>query len=319
MNILQSGLGIDVAANTLQCTLKSELAVKLKVRNVLSGFEQLLAWLKENCDISSLHVLLEASGNYHLGIAHFLEQAGIRVTVMNPRQARDLAKGLGLIAKTDSLDADALATAAQVNLVKGGPLRSELHRDLRDLSRQIQKFTNDKTRAKKRAGTPYRSEAAKASDLRMIAWLEEEIRELEKSWKKLLELLPLLKERYELALSVKGVGHNTARVLVSELPCDLNVWSPKQLAAYAGCAPMDNSSGTRKGHPKPAKTGNRHIRAATFMIGLLAATRDPQHSKTYQRLLSAGRHHFQAVRAVEHTIVRQTLAVMKRGTPWRAH
>lgn len=319
MSIVQPGLGVDVSARTFQCTLQiGDRTQSLRLPNREGGFVSLLEWLRPRCELCALTVLMEATGNYHIALAESLEQHGVEVAVMNPRQAKELVKGLGFMAKTDRVDARALARVAALALVKGSPLRSQEHRALRDVSRQIHNLTHERTRAKKRAGTPARGQAASASDQRLIAFLNEEIRRLEKEWQQMLQELTILLQRYKLALSVKGVGEATARVLVSELPQHLELYSLKQLAAYAGCAPMDNSSGQRKGHAKPSKTGNRYIRGGTFMAGLLASFRDDDHQARYDRLLQAGRHHFQAVRAVEHSIVRQALAVMKRGTPWCA-
>src|SRR5690349_3065119 len=108
-------VGIDVASATLAVAISGR-ASTLTVTNDEAGCAALLA------ELSGLNVglvLFEATGGFELACATALQLAGLSVAVINPRQARDFARAMGYLAKTDRIDATVLADMARALLARG--------------------------------------------------------------------------------------------------------------------------------------------------------------------------------------------------------
>jgi transposase len=124
--------------------------------------------------------------------------------------------------------------------------------------------------------------------------------------------------RYELALSVEGVGPVLARIAISELPENLHDWSTRQISSYSSVACMDNSSGTSVLNGTVPNHGNSHLKAGLYMPAVgLVATREWA-KRTYSRLRAKGKTHQQAIIAIMHKLLIHLIAVLKRGSPWQA-
>ncbi len=236
--------------------------------------------------------------------------------VLNPRQARALAVGLGIIDKDDKVDARVLARAAELLTVRNTELRNRVHEDLRDISRLIVALTDANAQNKKRLSSLDPSSRAHALLEDTVRVLKGQIKAAKAAWKDLVASEKEIQQRYELAATVDDVGPETARVAACELPARLEEFRNKQLCAYAAVVPRRDRSGTVKRPDKVGKAGNSHLRTGLFM----AATRTVFTSKTNERfyngLRAKGRTHKQAMIAVVHRLLRQIVAVLKRGTPW---
>jgi len=266
--------------------------------------------------IQQTHVVLEATSNMHLRVVRALQEAGASVQVLNPKQARSLAQGLGILDKDDQVDARVLARAAQVLSVKNTELRNGTHEELRNMSRLITLLTRVNAENKKRLCSLEPSSKTYALLKGVVKALKEQILVVKKEWAKLLEEDEEIKRRYKQAMSVGDVGQETARLLACELPARLEEFCNKQLCAYSAVVPRRNRSGTMQKPDKVGKAGNSHLRTGLFM----SATRTVFTSKTneefYLKLRAKGRTHKQAMIAVIHRLLRQIVAVLKRNSPW---
>src|SRR5690349_12372353 len=98
-------LGIDVSKDTLDTDCASGRGRQSRsFANGPEGWRQLLAWLKA-VDVQQAHVCLEATGRYSLGVALALQEAGHRVSIVNPAQIPDFARTKLGRNKTDAIDA----------------------------------------------------------------------------------------------------------------------------------------------------------------------------------------------------------------------
>lgn len=312
---MTSFLGIDVSKATLESVLLEGCGSTKRYAcgNDQEGHRQ----LADLALSSGAAVCVEATGAHHMALCRELAASGVSVTVLNPKQARDLAKGLGLLHKTDRADALVLARAASMLRPEPSRQRSQAHDELRQISRLIQAFTEERSDSKKRLSNPM-CDLARESLERHIAFLGNEIRLLEKQWDQALKRSPGLSRNYELTLSVWGIGPKSARVIVSELPEDLSDLTPRQIASYAGLVPRQDSSGKRQGRASIGQSGNSRLRKSVFMPATLAAFRDQEMKDIYQSLLARGRTHMQAITALMHKLLRQVAAVLKRGSHWVA-
>lgn len=146
------------------------------------------------------------------------------------------------------------------------------------------------------------------------ALVEVRIRKMEKEFAQRVKKTAL-RTRYELAMSVPGVGPILSRVVTSELPDDLSPFSISQLTSYASVAPIDDSSG-KQTKPARIQRGNLHLKAALYMPALGCIQRQKWARELYARLMARGRKHEQAIVAVMRRLLIRILEVLKRGTPW---
>jgi transposase len=315
MNTLQH-LGIDISKDSLVACLKvlGSKDRESTFANDDQGVDSLLAFL--GGDATDVRVVMEATGRFHRLVERRLVEAGAQVTVLNPKRARSLAIGLGCLDKNDTVDARILARAAELLEHEDTGLRTLAHEQLRDLSRLIDAMTRDRTIYKKRLSGLGPSAPAREVIEATLRDLALRIRQAKKLFTSLLKQEPELQRRFELAMSKKDVGAETARVVTCELPSDLSKYRVDQLCAYAAVVPRRNQSGNHEGKQYVGKCGNKHLRTGIYM----AASRSVFISKTnedlYLRLRAKGKSHKQAMVAVIHRVLRVLATVLKRGTPW---
>ncbi len=82
-----------------------------------------------------------------------------------------------------------------------------------------------------------------------------------------------VKARFDKLLTVVGVGPNTARVLVTELP-ELGKIDRKKIAALVGLAPVADESGTHRGQ-RHIQGGRTLVRCALYRAALTATRHNP--------------------------------------------
>lgn len=304
-------VGIDASKDVLDIYVDRAENRRLIVSNDKKGLENLKSFLSEKpCLIS-----IEASGRYESLARHELESAGHAVRVQNPRQARRLAQGLGINAKTDRIDAKTLARMCDLSVP--AKARSKERELLGDISRSIDTLKKERSTHLVRMKVPGFSKVAASSLKRIVKAIDREIEKLKSEFLRLVKESSFA-ERYALAKSVPGVGVDLARICVCELPEDLENWSAKQVCAYAGVAPIDDSSGKRSGPARVPQHANFHLKAGLYMPGLGLMQHDPWASRTYARLRARGLAHQQAAISLMHKLLIRIIAVLKRGTAWQA-
>ena len=103
-------VGIDVAKDSLELATWPVQSHQ-SFTNDGAGHDAVVAHV---VGLRASMVVLEATGGYEMALACALQAAGVAVAVLNPRQARDFARSMGKLAKTDRIDALGLAHLAQV-------------------------------------------------------------------------------------------------------------------------------------------------------------------------------------------------------------
>lgn len=302
-------VGIDVCKRWLDAF--AEPLGYRRFANSPEGVDELAAWIGG----SEASVGLEATGPHHVLAAERLAEAGCSVHVYNPRRVKQLAGGLGFLAKTDRVDARVVACCVAI-VQSPFEARSEAGKRLRDLSRHIDHLTRTRADLKKKKGEPGQSDLVAESIRRQLDALDAEIALLEAAWRELVETSPLHAERYRNLLTVPRIGPKSARAVASELPEDLSRYSRKQLAAYFGLVPCDDQSGDSRRRSR-LKCGNPHLRRPLFMAATLASYFDPECKAFADRLRAKGKHHLCVVCAVMHKLARRAIAVVLRNGPWR--
>lgn len=305
-------IGIDVSSQTLE--VASSLESKTwQVANDATGIAQLEEQLRAQ---NPAMVVLEATGGYEFEAACALQAAGLLVAVVNPRAARDFARSMGALAKTDALDARMLAAFARVlyqhpqreRFVK--PLASQELQRLQALvlrRRQIVQML-----ASERQRLRIAHVAARPSIERVIAFLKAE---LDDSGGEVARHVQQHHGELAAALSsVPGVGTASVAVLVAELP-ELGQLDRRRISALVGVAPMNRDSGQMRGQ-RTIWGGRADVRRTLYMATLVATRHNPVVRVFYQRLLAAGKPKKVALVAAMRKLLGILNAMAKRRSTW---
>ena len=269
-------------------------------------------------DLEPALVLLEATGGLELPLVAALAAAALPVVVVNPRQVRDFAKATGTLAKTDTLDAGVLAHFADAVRPEVRPLQDAETQVLNSLTARRHQVMTMLVSEKNRLGTASGAVSPRAVSPRIeahIAWLEQELSDLDKGLRQTLRQSPVWREKDDLLRTVPGVGPQLSLTLLAHLP-ELGTLDRKQIAALVGVAPYNRDSGTRRG--KRAVWGGRsRVRAVLYMGALVASRHNPAIRDFYQRLLAAGKPKKVALVASMRKLLVTLNAMLKHGYPWR--
>lgn len=283
-------VGVDVAKATLEIGF-SDREATLAPSNDEAGHKALLAHLSslraEGATIA--WIVLEATGGLEQDVAGQLQLAGYPVVVVNPRQARDFARSMGYLAKTDRLDARILAQMGQTlmqrddlrKLIK--PLPDERQRLLQALVTRRRQLVAMRVAEQQRAGAP--DKRMRRSLNIILKALDRELARLDK------ELLEFIGQQHaELAAlldSVKGVGKTTISTLLAEVP-ELGELNSREVSALVGLAPINRDSGTMRGK-RIIFGGRPAVRRVLYMAALVAVRHNAVIKVFYERLLAAGK------------------------------
>jgi len=302
--------GIDVSKQHLDVCWGAK---QLRSGNDCTGWEELIAKLKaDNVDL----VVIEATGGYERGVLLALQAGGIAVARVNPRQARDFAKSMGVLAKTDTLDARTLRDFADV--LARHKDRVKFVTPMLDEQRQLlaELMTRRRQLIDMRVAETQRLEQASvraAKSIRsVLKLLERQIAEIDRDVDDHLERH--FKPQRKLLDSVKGVGAVTTLTLLSALP-ELGTLGRKPIAKLVGIAPLADDSGKRRG-VRRIWGGRGEVRAALYMATLSAMRYNPVIAAYYQRLLAAGKPKKVAMVACMRKLLTILNAMLRDGAMW---
>ncbi len=207
------------------------------------------------------------------------------VVIVNPRQVRDFAKATGTLAKTDALDAAALAHFADAVRPAVRPLRDAETQVLSSLVARRHQVMSIAVAEKNRLGSAITAVHPRIEAL--IAWLERELSDIDEGLRQILRSSPVWREKDDILHSVPGVGEQPSLALLSQLP-ELGTVNRRQVAALVGVAPFNRDSGTMRGK-RQIWGGRSRLRAVLYMGEMVASRFNPVIRDFYQRLLAAGR------------------------------
>ncbi|WP_442593301.1 IS110 family transposase [Parapusillimonas sp. JC17] len=309
----QVAVGIDISKRTMDVAIGHEQQSTTVFSNDDAGHQALITALK-NYQVSL--IVMEATGQYQLACACALQAAGFAVVVINPRQARDFAKAMGRLAKTDSVDARMLAELAQVlnqrpdrdRFIK--PMPDQAQQQLHALvlrRRQLVRLLVSERQRKHMAHAEVVQDIAELMDVlaKQLEMLDRRIAE---------HLVQYQSDLTALLKSVKGVGPATAATLISELP-ELGHLKAKQICALVGVAPMNRDSGQARGK-RIICGGRATVRSALYMAAIVAMRHNAVIRRCYEHLLAAGKPKKVAIVACMRKLLVIMNAMVKSGRPW---
>ena len=302
-------VGLDVAKATLEVATNRADLTAWQTANDAAGIAALVARLRP---LQPTLIVLEATGGYETAAVAALAVAGLPVAVVNPRQVRDFAKALGILAKTDTLDATVLVAFAERVRPTPRPLPDDAHADLLALVTRRRQLVEMRTAELNRLATARPKLQPPVRE--HITWLERRIKDLDREITQLIEASPLWRTRDHLLQSTPGVGPQTSARLLVSLP-ELGQLTGREIAALVGVAPLNRDSGTRHG-PRTTWGGRAPVRATLYMATLVATRHNPVIRTFYQRLRQAGKPPKVALVAAMHKLLTILNAILKHQKPW---
>lgn len=315
MSVLSVTVGIDVAkAHVDVCVLGVASGVQ-RFANDADGHSALTAAL---LPLGAGLVVMEATGGYEAALACALQASGLPVAVLNPRQARDFARSMGRLAKTDAVDARMLAEMAAV-LVH----REDLARFVRPVADECQQWLAALVTRRRQLLAMLGSERQRLqitprklhpSIEAIIAAIKAQLDDLEA------QMMGHVREHFSgldgLLQSTSGIGPVASATLIAQLP-ELGRLNRREIAALVGVAPMSNDSGNRKGRRR-VQGGRFEIRRVLYMATLTAARYNPVIRAFYERLKAAGKLPKVALVACMRKLLTMLNAMVRTGKPWDA-
>ena len=305
-------IGIDVSSQTLEIASSREHAT-WQVKNDSDGIEQLA---KQLAGLEPELIVLEATGGYEFEAACALQASGLTVAVVNPRAARDFARAMGALAKTDAIDARMLAAFARV--LHQHPERDRFIKPLADAELQqlqalvlrrrqiVQMLTSERQRWR------LAHAVAKPSLERHIEFLKSELGDSDGEVAAHVE-----KHHAQLAkalASVPGIGAASVAILLAELP-ELGKLDRRRIAALVGVAPLNRDSGQMRGQ-RSIYGGRADVRRTLYMATLTAVRHNPPLKAFYDKLVAAGKRKKVALVAAMRKLLGMLNAIAKHGSTW---
>lgn len=281
-----------------------------RVANATEAIAEWLAGLGER----DVFVVFEATGRYDRKLVGALAERGIRFARVNPARARDFARALGLMAKTDAIDARMLAAMGQCLDPEATPPGEEERERLACVHKRRDQLVAMRQQEKLRLAEV--DDCESASLWRHLAWLNEEIAALEAERAALIRANDRFAKMEKLLRSIPGIGPVAAATLIA-LMSELGTCSPKAIAALAGLAPFNVDSGRFRGH-RAIRGGRKRVRDALYMAAVTAARSNSRFGEYATALRQRGKPFKVAMIALARKILITANAVLREGVPFHA-
>jgi transposase len=309
MASISSFVGIDVAKNHLDVHILDGAAFR-----AANSREERPALLQQLPAPGACLIVVEATGRYEQALVGHLTAAGHAVSVVNPRQVRDYAKALGLLAKTDRIDARVIARFAQHVQPRPVAQTHEKQAQLDELVTRRRQLVEHRTAEVNRKALCVNTEV-RHSVQHVIDTLNKDLKRIDREILKLVASDDDWQDRYALLKSVPGVGDVTAVTLLAELP-ELGQLNRQEIAALVGVAPLNRDSGQFRGQRR-IKGGRASLRATLYMAALVGARHNPVLKDFYQRLIAQGKKAKVALTACIRKLLVILNTMVKNNTHWK--
>lgn len=274
-------IGIDISMDNLEVFNDSSSSRAL-CANKTRDLDRLAKDLKK---VSPELIVMEATGGYETLAATAFTKAGLPFAIVFPRRVRQLAHGLGIVAKNDEIDARVIAYYGRVANIKPKPLEPTELRELHALTTRRAQLIEIRLMEENRLGTAHPSMRRTIKE--HVDWLCRQIQKLDAEINSRIKRSESWNEKRKLLMSVPGVGPVLSSTLITDLP-ELGLLSNREIAALVGVAPFDRDTGKSRGK-RSCKGGRNSVRRVLYMAMLSAARFNPVIKTFYDRLCSKGK------------------------------
>ena len=302
-------IGIDVSKDQLDTAIRPTKA-KMRFANNDEGIDALIQHIQP---LNPTLIVMEATGRYHQLLLARLLSLGLPAIAINPRQARDFARAVGRLAKTDSIDANILAEFAEKIRPELRPAADDDTQELEALCTRRRQLVDMLVAEKNRIHTAPASVRSRLK--KHIQWLEKHIDQLEKELDQQIRSSPAWREKDDLLRSCKGIGPVTTHTMLACLP-ELGTLNRCQIAALVGVAPFNDDTGKHKGR-RHVQGGRLDVRCVLYMATLAAIRSNPCIRAFHLRLINAGKAKKVAITACMRKLLTILNAILRDKTSWQ--
>ncbi len=261
----------------------------------------------------NLMLVVEATGGYEGRLVRAAARHGISIAVVNPRQVRDFANGIGMDAKTDKIDAKAISRFGEVVTPQPMAMASEhsqKHSALVTRRSQLIGLIGQETSRLKQCW----DEQSKKSIQKTLDFLKNEAKDVDRQLEEMLDTDTEHQRIIEILRSVKGVGDVTASVVITQLS-EIGKLNRGEIASLVGVAPMNRDSGQKTGK-RFISGGRGHVRRVLYMAALSAIRCNPRIRAFYAMLKAKGKQSKVAIVACMRKLVTMLNHLIKTDQLW---
>jgi len=308
-------IGVDVSQDHLDAYARPT-ALRQRFANTAAGIADFLAWARP---LAAERIVFESTGPYQKAAVGALLAEGLPAVVVNARQVHDFAKAMNYLAKTDRLDAAAIAHFGEVARTTVRPLESQEMRDLRELydrRGQLVRMLAVEKNQRHAATVAGASPRVLRSIEKHIDYLEGHIRDLEERMDRIIEGSAAFQARDEILQTITGIGPQVSRTLLAYLP-ELGRYSRQAITALVGLAPFNDDSGTYTG-ARHIRGGRRKVRVGLYQAAVAAIRHCPRMKAFYAGLKARGKASRLALIAVARKLLVLANALIRDMVPYRA-
>jgi transposase len=304
-------VGIDVSKRKLDVSVGKEGDEYWTVANADNGICRIVERMQA---LSPTLIVVESTGGLESALVVELYAVGQPIAVVHPGRVRDFARSIGLLAKTDKIDARVLARYAEAARPEPTQLPTEAEQHLSALMTRRRQVIDMLTAEKNRLSSARSSVQERIEE--HILWLKEELAALNREIDDFIQQTPEFKGKHDLMIDVQGVGPVTCAILLSDLP-ELGRLNRKKIAALVGIAPFNNDSGPRH-RKRRIKGGRAHVRKVLYMATIASLRCNPVIQEFYKRLVDKGKEKKVAIVACMRKLLTILNAMIRDMQPWRA-
>ena len=303
-------IGIDISKEQLDVHVLPK-AVQFTCNNDSSGIELLISRLQKE---SPAVIIMEASGGHEITLAAELGAAGLPLAIVNPRQVRDFARGIGKLAKTDAIDAFVLARFGETNRPEPQAIPTDDQKQIKELVTRRRQLVALRA-SEKHCYRSARSTRVQQSIRTILAGIGRELEDIDRDIDDLIKSSPVWREKEHLLRTFKGVGPVTARIVVAKLP-ELGKVNRQEISCLVGLAPFNKDSGKMRGK-RMISGGRKDVRDALYMAAVSAVQHNKVIKPFYERLVKAGKIYKVAITACMRKILLILNAMVREKKPFQ--
>jgi len=258
-------------------------------------------------------IVVEATGRYEHALVQACDQAGLPIIVVNPTSVRRYAQAIGVLAKTDRIDAQVIAKYAATLKPEFRPIPDKTSQKIKDLltrrSQLLEMSTMEKNRLQILPKTLHRSITS------LLKMLQSQVKTITQQIDQEVAKVDHWRIKAEILTSVPGVGKVLTYTLLSELP-ELGSLNRKEIAALVGVAPINRDSGKLNGKRR-IRGGCHRVRTVMFMAMLSSIQCNPVFKRFYEHLKAQGKLPKVALIACMRKMIVVLNTMVKNQEPWR--
>lgn len=283
VNLAQEYVGIDVSKTQLDVAI-GQKGEYWQANNDAVGIIRTVEHLKA---LQPALIVVESTGGLEVALITELFAAQLPFALVHPKRVRDFARSIGLLAKTDKLDARLLSRFGKTIKPPVSRLPGVAEQNLNAFMLRRRQLLDILVMEKNHL---FSTRLSMRLDVeKHIAWLEAEIADLDQQIDDQVHQIPIFKEKEAILRSAKGVGPVLCAKLLSGLP-ELGLMDRKKIAALVGVAPYNDDSGRHRGK-RSIKGGREDVRRVLYMATLAASRSNPVIKPFYQSLRKQGKLH----------------------------